>query len=78
MNLQLRKMNLIEFLLGVQDETFFTKIETAIHKSSKTIKPYDIVFTKADIIERAKFAETQIKKGLTLTQQEVEAQSKDW
>lgn len=78
MNLQLRKMNLIEFLLGVQDEKVFTKIESTIHKSIKSVKPSDIVFTKQDLIERAEFSNRQIKKGHVLTQKELEIQSKNW
>ena len=78
MNLQLRKMNLIEFLLGVQDEKVFNKIESTIHKSIKTVKPNDIVFTKQDLIERAEFSNKQIKKGHVLTQKELELQSKNW
>ena len=78
MNLQLRKMNLIEFLLGVQDEKVFTKIESTIHKSIKSLKPNDIVFTKQDLIERAEFSNRQIKKGHVLTQKELELQSKNW
>lgn len=78
MNLQLRKMNLIEFLLGVQDEKVFAKIESTIHKSIKSVKPNDIVFTKQDLIERAEFSNRQIKKGHVLTQKELELQSKSW
>jgi len=77
-NLQLRKMNLIEYLLGVQDEKVFAKIESTIHKSIKTIKPTDIVFTKEDLVERAEFSNKQIKKGYVLTQKELEHQSKNW
>ena len=77
-NLQLRKINLIEFLLGVQDEKVFAKIESTIHKSIKNVKPNDIVFTKQDIIERAEFSNRQIKKGHLLTQKELELQSKNW
>ena len=77
-NLQLRKMNLIEYLLGVQDEKVFAKIESTIHKSIKTIKPNDIVFTKEDLVERAEFSNKQIKKGYVLTQRELEHQSKNW
>jgi len=77
-NLQLRKMSLIEYLLGVQDEKAFAKIESTILKSLKTIKPNDIVFTKKDLIERAEFSNNQIKKGHVLTQKELENQSKNW
>ena len=53
-------MNLIEYLLGVQDEKVFDKIESTIQKSIKTVKPNDIVFSKQDLIERAEFANRQI------------------
>jgi hypothetical protein len=76
--LQTRKMNLIEFLLGVQDEKVFTKIESTIHKSIKSIKPNDLVLTKQDLLDRAEFSNRQIKKGHTLTQKELELQSKNW
>ncbi len=77
-NLQLKKISLIEFLLGIQDEKIFAKVESNIHKSIKSIKPYDIVFTKEDIVERAEFSNRQIKKGHVLSQKELEIQSKNW
>jgi hypothetical protein len=77
-NLQLRKMSLIEYLLGIQDEKIFDKVESTIHKSLKSVKPVDIVFTKEEIIERAEFSNKQIKKGHVLSQKELEAQSKNW
>ncbi len=77
-NLQIRKMNLIEYLLGVQDEKTFTKIESTLQKSIKAIKPQDIVFTKKELIQRADFSDKQIKKGHILTQKELELQSKNW
>lgn len=76
--LQLRKISLIEFLLGIQDEKTFDKIESTIHESLKSIKPVDIVFNKAELIERADFSNKQIKKGNVLTQKELEAQSRNW
>ena len=77
-SLQLRKITLIEYLLGIQDEKTFDKIEATIHKSLKSIKPVDIVFTKSELIERADFSNKQIKKGHVLSQKELEAQSKNW
>lgn len=76
--LQLRKIRLIEFLLGIQDEKVFAKVESNIHKSIKSIKPADIVFTKDEIIERAEFSNKQIKKGHVLSQKDLEIQSKNW
>ena len=78
MSLQLRKMNLIEYLLGVQDEKVFDKIESTIQKSIKDVKPSDIIFTKNDVVERVEFSNKQIKKGHVLTQKELEKQSKNW
>ncbi|MBX3164900.1 MAG: hypothetical protein KF900_10515 [Bacteroidetes bacterium] len=77
-SLQLRKISLIEFLLGIQDEKVFDKVESTIHKSLKAVKPIDIVFTKEELVERAEFSNNQIKKGHVLNQKELETQSKKW
>ncbi len=77
-DLQLRKMNLIEYLLGVQDEKVFSKIESTIQKGMKTVKPENIVFTKQELIRRAEFSNMQIKKGHVLSQKELEKQSENW
>jgi hypothetical protein len=71
-------MNLIEYLLGIQDEKIFKKVEESIHKNFKSINPADIVLSKEDLIKRAEFSNKQIKKGHTLTQKELEQQSKNW
>lgn len=76
--LQSRKISLIEYLLGIQDEKTFDKIESTIYKSLKSIKKEDIVFTKDKIIERANFSNRQIKKGHVISQVELEEQSKNW
>jgi hypothetical protein len=77
-SLQLRKISLIEYLLGIQDEKTFDKIESSIQKSLKSIKPVDIVFSKNELVERAEFSNNQIKKGHVLSQKELETQSKNW
>lgn len=77
-SLQLRKISLIEYLLGIQDEKLFAKIESNIHKSIKSVKPSDIVFTKYELVERAEFSNKQIKKGHVLSQKDLESQSKNW
>ena len=77
-NLQLRKINLIEYLLGIQDEKLFDKVESNIYKSLKSIKPVDVVFNKEELTQRAEFSNNQIKKGLVLNQKELEEQSKNW
>jgi hypothetical protein len=71
-------MNLIEYLLGVQDEKVFDKIELNIQKSIKNVKPDDIIFTKSDLVKRAEFSNKQIKKGHTINQKELEQHAKNW
>lgn len=71
-------MSLIEYLLGIQDEKVFSKVESNIHKSIKSVKPSDIVFSKDEILERAEFSNKQIKKGHVLNQKDLEIQSKNW
>ena len=78
LNLQLRKISLIEYLIGIQDEKTFSKVESTIHKSLKSVNPSDIVFSKDKIIERAEFSNRQIKKGHIINQKELEEQSKNW
>ncbi len=76
--LQLRKISLIEYLLGIQDEKVFAKVESTIHKSIKSVKPADIIFSKEELIKRAEFSNKQIKKGHVLSQKDLETQSKNW
>ena len=76
--LQLRKISLIEYLLGIQDEKVFAIVESNIHKSIKSIKPSDIIFSKDELVERAEFSNKQIKKGHVLNQKDLEEQSKNW
>jgi hypothetical protein len=77
-SLQLRKISLIEYLLGIQDEKTFDKVESTIHKSLKSVNPMDIIFTKDEVIERAEFSNRQIKKGHVINQKDLEEQSKNW
>jgi hypothetical protein len=77
-SLQLRKMSLIEYLLSVQDEKTFSKIESSIQKSIKSVKPSDIVFSKKDLMNRAEFSNKQIKKGHVINQKDLMKQSENW
>ena len=77
-SIQARKLQLIEYLLGVQDEKLFKKLESDIHKSLSGFKAKDIVFTKNELIARAQFSAKQIKKGQVLSHEDLEKQSKNW
>ena len=77
-DLQHRKMNLIEYLIGVQDEKLFAKIESSIQKDIESINPNKIAFSKQDLIARAQIAITQIEQGEVTAQTDLEQQSKNW
>jgi hypothetical protein len=71
-------MNFIKNLERAQKEKAFDIIESTIQKSVKNVKPYDIFFTKNDLIKRAEFSNEQIKNGHTINQKELEQQAKNW
>jgi hypothetical protein len=77
-NFKLRKMSIIEYLMGIQDETLFKKVENSIQESLKTVKPEEQLFTKEILLERAEVSNEQIKKGLILNQKDIEKQSENW
>ena len=79
MDLQLRKLNLIEWLTKVQDETTVFKIEdiqkkARIERYESSLKP----MTKTDLIARAIKAEADIKAGRVFTSEEVEKEMENW
>ncbi len=76
MDLQTRKLNVIEYLIGIDDEKFFSEIETAVFKNTKavTFRP----FTKEELIIRAQQANNDYSSGKITTQEELEAESEKW
>jgi pyruvate formate-lyase activating enzyme-like uncharacterized protein len=78
MDLQTRKLNAIGYLINLQDEKIFTKIESTIEsiKSQKDIevKP----FTKKQLIDRAKRSNQDYLSGRFKTQEQLELESDNW
>lgn len=75
MNLQVRKLNAIEYIVGLKDEKVFNIIETAIIESQRVeLKP----FSKKQIIDRAKQANKDYLSGNFKTQEQLEAESENW
>jgi len=75
MNLQVRKLNAIEYIIGLKDEKVFNKIETAIIESQLgELKP----FSKKQLIDRAKQANKDYSTGNFKTQEQLEAESENW
>ena len=78
LDLQTRKLNLIEYLIGLQDEIVFNKIESNVFESgllfANNLKPFSI----NEMIERAKIADADYFAGRFLTQADLEKESENW
>lgn len=80
MDLQTRKLNIIKYLIGIQDEKVFSKIETTIFESQnmleskRNLKP----FTEKHLISRAKQSNKDYKAGNFKTQSQLEKESESW
>ena len=78
MDLQTRKLNIIEYLIGIKDEKIFSIIEDLIKKSKSykelTYRP----FTQQELIERAKKSNKDYLAGNFTDQDELEVESKNW
>lgn len=80
MDLQTRKLNIIKYLIGIQDEKVFSKIETTIFESQnmleskRNLKP----FTEKQLISRAKQSNKDYKAGNFKTQSQLEKESESW
>jgi len=78
MDLQTRKLNLIAYLIGLQDEKVFKTIEDSIRKSlnlgGQTLKP----FTQEDLIQRAEESNADYFAGNFKTQEQLENESNNW
>jgi hypothetical protein len=75
MNLQVRKLNAIEYIIGLKDEKVFSKIESAIIESQQArLNP----FTQKQLIDRSKQANKEYLAGTCKTQEQLEKESENW
>lgn len=78
MDLKTRKLNAIEYLIGLQDETVFSRIEATIlqskKKEEKELKP----LSQRQLIDRAKKSNKDYIAGKVKTQEELEIESENW
>jgi hypothetical protein len=78
MDLQVRKFKAIEYLIHLQDENIFTKIEELIQTSKLNnvleLKP----FSKQQLIDRAIASNQDYVAGLYTSQDVLELESKKW
>ena len=78
MDLQTRKLNLIEYLIGLQDENTFEIIEDTINKAKNKLDQSLKPFTQKELIERAKKSNTDYLAGNFKTQEQLEIELKNW
>jgi hypothetical protein len=80
MDLQTRKLNVIEYLVGIHDEKVFRKIEDAITevKKKQTINQSFNPFTREQLIDRAKRSNLNYQSGKFMTQEQLEKESENW
>ena len=78
MNLQTRKLNIIQYLINITDENIFNKIESTILESQqqnkKTLKPY----TKKQLIARAEESNKNYISGNYKSQEQLKKESENW
>jgi len=77
-DLQVRKLNVIEYLKELTDENIFKVIEEFVNKSKsgkvKTYKP----FTVDEMVIRAEEANADYLAGNFMSQEELEKESDNW
>ncbi len=78
MDLQTRKLNLIEYLIGLQDEKLFKKIEDSINN---VLQPSDRPlnqFSQQELTERALKSSKDYVEGKFTDQEQLEKESNNW
>ncbi|OFX23621.1 MAG: hypothetical protein A2033_15615 [Bacteroidetes bacterium GWA2_31_9] len=76
LEIQTKKLNIIEQLIILNDDKVFKKIEDIINNSLH--RPQLKKFTKQELVNRAKLSNKNIENGEIYSQDEVEKMSKSW
>lgn len=76
LNIQERKLNIIEHLIMLNDDQVLKKIEDLINSSLN--KPLPKILTIQELTERAQLSEKDIKSGDVYSQEDVEKLSQNW
>ena len=78
MDLQTRKLNVIEYLIGLKDENVIRVFEEIVNESKSTERKTNTPFTRQDLIERAKKSNSDYLAGKFKDQEQLETESKNW
>lgn len=78
MDLQTRKLNVIEYLIGLKDESVFRIFEKIVDEAKSTEHKTNRPFTRQDLIERAKKSNSDYLAGKFKDQEQLESETKNW
>ena len=78
MSIQAQKLNLIERLLLLQDESIIKKIEKMLEVSAKKSKADFKPMSIDEFYARVEQAEIAIKEGKTISQADLEKEAANW
>lgn len=78
MDLQTRKLNLIENILKMKDKRAFTTIEKAMDAVTRNSSTELNQLTKDDLISRAEESNADYQAGRVKTQEQLENESENW
>jgi len=78
MDLQTRKLNAIGYLISLQDEKEFSKIESTIIEIQKQDKRKLKRYSQIELINRAKQSNKDYLAGKYKTQEQLEIESEKW
>ncbi len=78
MNIQTRKLNVINYIINLADEPELQRIEAEILKSRKRGSGEYKPFTQDELLARVKESMEDYKKGNYSTQEEIEDESENW
>ncbi len=78
MDLQTRKLNAIGYLISLQDDKVFTKIETTILEIQARDNRKLKAITQKQIIDRAEISNQDYVAGKFKTQGQLEKESENW
>ncbi len=78
MDLQTRKLNVIEYLIGLKDDRIFSMFEEIVKESKLSDAKINSSFTRQELIERANISNHHYSVGDFKDQEQLETESKNW
>jgi hypothetical protein len=80
MDLQTRKLNVIEYLYYIRDENVLSRIESTIGEAQKQqmLRRKAKPFTQEQLVERANSSMQDYRAGKCTTQEQLETESENW